>query len=299
MPSLSFTVPQEYDGVMVKSFLRSFCKVSARLLTKLKRQENGIIANGRGVRAIDRLCAGDRLCLFWEETNAPLPQNETAVPVIYEDETVVVFDKPSDMPVHPSPGHDRDTLANAAAAFAAKIGECWAFRPVYRLDRDTTGLVVIAKDAYAAARLAGQVSKRYIAVCEGVVSGDGVIDNPIRLKDGHTIQREAGKGGERAVTHYKALKSGGGHTALSIRLETGRTHQIRVHLSSTGHPLAGDDMYGGGRSLIKRQALHCESVRFIHPVTQKEIRLQSFLPNDMAVLLKRCQIDAEWAETVR
>ena len=291
MRQLFFTVPKQVQGVMVKSFLRGYCKVSARLLTKLKRQKNGILVNGLSARTIDRLKGGDTVCISWKEENKALPPNNIFVPVVYEDDNIVVFDKPIGMPVYPTPGHDLDTLANAAAFYAHAHKEDWAFRPVYRLDRDTTGLLVVAKDAYIAADLAGKVQKYYYAVCEGELLRDGSIDKPIRVKEGHTIQREAGNGGERAVTHYQVLGAGNGHTLLKLWLETGRTHQIRVHMSSIGFPLAGDDMYGGGRQWIHRQALHCGKLMLVHPVTNVDLKVQCAFPKDMIDLLKHCNLE--------
>ena len=161
-----------------------------------------------------------------------------------EDDYLLILNKPPYMPVHPSPGHDDGTLCNFVSFYQRQKGEDWSFRPINRLDKDTSGLVLGGKDAYTAFALK-KVKKTYYAVCQGELFGDGVIDAPIRLKEGHGIQRETGLGGKPAVTHWRALAWGKGHTLLALTLETGRTHQIRVHLSSIGHPLAGDDFYGG------------------------------------------------------
>ena len=285
MRTLTFTVPPALCGIRVKSFLRGYCGVSARLLARLKRTPMGIAVNGAHATAIDVLRAGDTLRVTLPEDQKQLPPRELPLEAVYEDEDLLVANKPCSMPVYPTPGHDDDTLANAAAAHWGRRGERIAFRPVYRLDKDTSGLIVLAKNAYAAARLANRVQKEYTAVCEGSLTGGGTVDTPIGLAPGSRIRREAGGDGVPAVTHWRSEACFDGHTLLKLRLETGRTHQIRVHMASIGHPLAGDDLYGGGLRLIGRQALHCGEVRFVHPVTGKNIVLRCALPPDMEKLL--------------
>ena len=150
-------------------------------------------------------------------------------------------------------------------------------------------MVIGAKDSYTASAL-NDVGKTYFAVCQGSLPGEGVIDTPIRLKEGHSIQREAGEGGKPAVTHWKSLAQGAAagksYTLLALTLETGRTHQIRVHLSSIGHPLAGDDFYGGSRELISRQALHCGLVELTHPFFLSRICVKAPFPNDFKKILE-------------
>lgn len=269
-----FKVPEELDGISVRSFLRRRCDVSARLLAKLKRVENGITANGRHVKSIDILHSGDVVSIMLPADERLITPVELPVDVVYEDEAVIVFNKPQDMPVHPVHEHRLDTLANAAAFYSRQHGEAYAFRAVNRLDKDTSGLVLAAKSGYAHTFLIEHTRKVYMALCEGEITGSGTIDAPLRIKPGHTIQREAGMGGARAVTHYHAEKYMLGHTLLSITLETGRTHQIRTHFSYIGHPLAGDDMYGGSLRYFSRQCLHCAELEFIHPITHEKLTLR-------------------------
>lgn len=284
MRELKFVVPQQYDGVTLRGFLRSFVGLSARQTAKLKRQVNGITRNGIKAIAPDVLCAGDCIQLCFPDDDKipePVPCN---VPVVYEDDDLLIVDKPASMPMYPCPGHDCDSLANAVAFHQTVVHEKYAFRPVYRLDRDTTGLVLVAKNPFSAEKLAGNVRKTYFAVIEGVLNGSGVIDRPIGLKPGHTIQRAVISTGISAVTRWRAVRLMNGFSLIAVRLKTGRTHQIRVHFSAIGHPLAGDDMYGGSLDIISRQALHCAEIRFHHPVTGKTMCFRSELPVDMLAL---------------
>lgn len=292
MRELEFPVPEEYGGIRLKSFLRGYCQVSSRLMVRLKREPMGITKNGAHAVVTDLLEAGDLVRLQLPDDEKQIEPVAVPLSIVYEDDDLLVVDKPAHMPMYPSPGHDRDSLANAAAAFFLERGEKVAFRPVYRLDRDTTGLVVLAKNPYAAARLAGRIRKEYTAVCEGELHGSGTVDGRIARKPGHRVQREVAPQGEPALTHWHALFCGNGYSFLKLRLETGRTHQIRVHLSHLGYPLAGDDMYGGHTDQMERQALHCGLISFTHPCSGMELRLCSVLPDDMRGLLCACGIQS-------
>lgn len=270
-----FTVPNEFDGICVKNFLRRYCNVSARLLTKLKIEPDGITANGKHIRSIDILHGGDIVRLkLPEENNNILPVN-LHIDVLYEDSNVIVYNKPPFMPVHPVHEHQSDTLANAAAYYAEKNGEKYNFHAINRLDRDTSGIVLCAKDRYSAAFLPEHTEKLYFALCEGKLIGKGTINEPIRLKEGNNIQREIGNGGLNSVTHWRTIEYFFGHSLLECKLETGRTHQIRVHMSGIGYPLAGDDMYGGSRKYFSCQCLHCGKIEFIQPVSKEKICISS------------------------
>ncbi len=283
---MQFIVDSAWDGITVQNFLKRHCNVSSRLLTKLKRTPNGITANGEHIRSIDILHANDVVCLEMpEDDNEIVPVNHP-VEIVYEDDAVVIFNKPPFMPVHPVRDHQLDTLANFAVYHALSGGENYAFRAVNRIDRDTSGLVLTAKSSFAMTFLTKHIRKVYTALCEGEITGNGTIDAPIRLKAGHTIQRETGEGGVSAVTHYKALKTFCHHTYLEFSLETGRTHQIRVHMASIGHPLAGDDMYGGSRNYFARQCLHCAELQFLHPITHETVTVRQEPENWFAVLEK-------------
>ena len=277
---LRFVVPTEYEGATLKGFLRSGCGISARLLAKLKRIPMGLTVNHEEVFATALLHAGDKVRLSLPESENALPPSAVSVPVVWEDEYLLVFNKPPHMAVHPSPGNGENTLANAASAYAEQKGECWAFRPINRLDKDTSGLVLAAKDSFTAAQLAHQVRKEYLAVCEGELFGEGTIDAPIRLMEGHSIQRETGEGGLPAVTHWNALATGQRYTLLKLWLETGRTHQIRVHMAYLGHPVAGDPVYGPKKPApgLNGQCLHARRIGFVHPRDGRYLELESPLP---------------------
>ncbi len=287
MRKIVFSVSKEYEGILLRGYLRNVVCLSARQTAKLKRIPGGITRNGKPITAPERLHAGDTVCVvFPDDKKLPTPV-KLPVPVVYEDEDVLVAEKPPAMPMYPCPGHARDSLSNAVAYLQSYSGCFYSYRPVYRIDKDTSGLVLIAKNPFAASRLAGKIQKTYLAVCEGKLTGSGTICRPIGLKPGHSIQRAVRwDDGEKAVTQWRSVRSSKELSLIAVHLKTGRTHQIRVHFSSFGFPLAGDDMYGGSLEQISRQALHCAEIRFHHPVTGKRMRFRSFLPEDMACLVK-------------
>lgn len=277
--SVSYTVPSQWEGRSVKEFLRRYLGLSARVLVKQKQTEEGLLKNGLPCRSVDLLSTGDVLELRFPEESVNYEPVEGPLTILWEDQDFLVVDKPPKMPVHPSPGHDRDSLLNRVAYYYQQTTQSPAFRPLYRLDRDTSGVLAIGKHRVAAS--SAQVEKRYYAVCQGVLCGEETVDAPIDLAPGSKILRQCGEGGQRAVTHWKALAAGDGHTLVEFRLETGRTHQIRVHMASLGHPLAGDDLYGGSREKILRQALHCANLSVLCPPLGTELSVNSPFPKDL------------------
>lgn len=284
---IKFTVPPQYDGKLVKEFLRRECMVSSTLFTQLKRIENGVTNNGIHTKATDRVRYNDIIEITLPEDKSDITPVDLPVNILYEDEYLIAVDKAPFMAVHPVHGHIDDTLANALAYYAKQKGEVWTFRAVNRLDRDTSGVVLIAKNMYSSPILSATAKKKYIAVCQGKIEQSGTVNAPIRIKAGHTIERETGEGGVAAITHYYPIRYGNGHTLTEFSLETGRTHQIRVHMSSIGHPLAGDDMYGGSLDKIGRQALHCASVTFLHPESREYMTAESPLPGEFWDILDK------------
>ena len=280
MRKIDFEISAADDGRRIKDYLRDF-GVSSALLTKLKQTENGITVNGTFARAIDVLHARDILSISVENKGHMPARLDIRLDILYEDEDLIAVNKPPFMPVHESRNHIGDTLSNA---IAAHIKDDTAFRAVYRLDRDTSGIVLIAKNSLAASKLSGRVKKDYYAIVKGEITESGVIDAPIARLDSSIIKRCVDKSGERAVTHYTPIKTKNGLTLLKINLETGRTHQIRVHFSHMGFPLLGDTLYGGDDERLNRQALHCKDICFIHPITETAIHISCPFPNDFNLI---------------
>ena len=251
----------------------------------------GLLRDEMLIRTIDTVRAGDRIVLRWPEQEAASVPLAAQVPVLYEDASLVVFNKPWNMPCHPVRKHQDDTLGNVFAARCAAQGQTLPFRPVNRLDKDTTGIVVAAKDPYAASKLAGNVEKEYLAIlCGCPDEKSGTIDAPIRRVDPVHILREVSPDGQRAVTHYAIIAEKGGYSLARLWLETGRTHQIRVHMSYLGYPLAGDVWYGGDSRIIDRQALHCFRCRFLHPISGEQIELTAPLDDTFVQALRQSGI---------
>lgn len=278
MREISYTVPAEFDGVQAQVFLKSR-GISRRVLTALKRS-GGLTRGGGTLRTVDAVHAGEVITLRLDGGETSVAANpELSADVVYEDEDVVVFNKPPFMPVHPSQRHHDDTLANLFAARYPGL----PFRPINRLDRNTSGLCVCAKNQFAAAALSGSISKVYYAITDGTPPGN-TVNAPIGRLGDSVIERCVTPDGKPAVTHFRKI-AGERRTLLRITLETGRTHQIRVHMAHIGFPLCGDDMYGGDCTAISRQALHCGEVEFTLPVSGERITVSAPLPEDMAAIL--------------
>lgn len=261
---------------------------SHRLITKLKQTPDGILLNGEHIRTIDPMSEGDIL-----EINLPTDKKESiSIPVempldiIYEDDDILVLNKPAMLAVHESHNHLGDTLSNAVAFHLKKEGKPSVFRAVGRLDKGTSGLMVCALNRYAASRLSGKIKKQYLAIATGIYEGEGTIDAPIYRPDPILTVRTVDERGEKAITHWQALKNDGENTLLRVKLETGRTHQIRVHFASLGTPLVGDTMYGTPDGRICHQALHCCECRFIHPVKNEEMHFFCDMPDDMKSIIE-------------
>lgn len=283
---LNYTIEKEFDGKRIMEYLRGKLHFSSRLVKLLKKQTDGIMLNSSHARTIDIISCGDVLEINIPDDEVPAQASEVTAPIVYADDDVIVFNKPAFMPVHPTRNHQGDTLANVYAAYLAQKGLSAAFRPINRLDRDTTGLVVCGINQYSASRLTGNIEKVYYAVACGRIEGEGTIDAPIARCDERLITRMVSDDGDRAVTHWTATQNNGDtETLLRITLETGRTHQIRVHFSHIGYPLVGDTMYGTADDRISRQALHCAQVEFVHPVSGEKIALKTDIPDDMKKLM--------------
>lgn len=290
---IRFTADDADAGQTVRDVLQKRYGVSRRLLVRAK--FNGLITrNGALVFVNEQVQTGDEIAVLVdeEETEAVLPE-EMPLTIRYEDEDLMVIAKPAGLVVHPTGNHPAGTLANGVVAYWQKRGEKRRFRAVNRLDKDTSGLLIVAKNQWAHEQFSRMQQERrltriYQAIAEGIVRPDaGVLDHPIGLAENSFITRQVREDGQTAVTHFRVLARGDGMSHVELRLETGRTHQIRVHMSHEGHPLAGDDLYGGARTYIGRQALHAAQLAFVHPRTGMEMKWSEPLPADMQHLLKR------------
>ena len=281
----TFRVDAGHDGQSVKTFLRRACGLSARSMTVLKFAGMGITREQSELRAHDILHENDVVEISLPPESCDIEPVAGELAVLFEDDRLLIVDKPSDMPVHPTKRHQLDTLANVVAYYQRDRGESWVFRVLNRLDKDTSGIVLIAKDRITYSLVQPTVRKVYFAVCEGELTEPGVVDAPIGLASDSRMRRCVREDGDHAVTHYAPVLSGNGHTLCRVTIETGRTHQIRCHMSSLGHPLAGDDLYGGSLRYSGRQALHCAEVSFIHPDTHETILLKSEVPAELTDIL--------------
>lgn len=286
---LTYTITPQEDGMQVLEFLRSK-GFSRHILTSMKPDKEALLVNGMRIGGRGILHAGDlfRVCVM--ETGSvegivptPLPLN-----ILYEDEDILVLNKPADMPVHPSIGNYTNTLANAAAFYFQQKGMLCPFRCINRLDRDTSGALILAKNALSAAILSAQMRNReirrtYLAVVCGVTPPSGTVSAPIGRVSDSVIQRQVDpEHGESAVTHYERLAVRNDHSLLEIHLETGRTHQIRVHMGYIRHPLPADYLYHPVYDHFKRQPLHSFQLNFRHPLTGKDLCFTAPVPKDMA-----------------
>ena len=282
---------EERENLTVEWFLRRH-GYSRHIITGLKRTEDGIFRNGVRAWTSQAVHAGDVIETHLVETEPSDGILPRPVPfsVVYEDDDILVVDKPADTPIHPSIGNYENTLANALAYRFASRGEHFVFRAVNRLDRDTTGLLLIAKHKISGAFLSAMTAKKeirreYLAIVAGKPEGSGTIDLPIARKDGSTIERCIDMDhGEHAVTHYRCLdyRDDLGCSLVRLRLETGRTHQIRVHMKAIGHPLLGDFLYNPDYRFIGRQALHSYTVAFRHPITGEAMEFTAPMPEDFS-----------------
>lgn len=278
----------------IQDFLKSL-GYSHAVISHLKKTPNGIMRNGIWAYTRDRLSIGDTLsiCIAEESSSVNIVPALLPLTIVYEDEDLMIINKPCNMPIHPSQGNYDNTLANAVAYYFQCKNEPFVYRCINRLDRDTTGLLILAKHAYSASLLSSMVASRnihreYLAIVSGSLKGSGVIEAPIGRLEGSTIERCVNYNtGEAAITHWKhlPLATKEGYSLVSITLETGRTHQIRVHMKHIGYPLPGDFLYHPDYSLIQRQALHSYKLSFHHPITKESMDFTCELPEDMKQFL--------------
>ena len=288
---LAYINSSKYSNV--KEVLKVEFSMSDRLLLKLKKLDK-IYLNGNVTSVNHPVLENDLIeCyLDYEEDNSNIVPTEMPLNIIYEDEAYIVVNKPASIPVHPSMDHYTDSLSNGIAFYFNQIGLKKKIRPVNRLDKDTSGIVIFAKNEYIQECLVRQMKskefiKKYIAVVNGNLDNlEGTINAPIARKEGSIIERCVSETGDIAITHYKVLKRKTDFDIVECILETGRTHQIRVHFAYLGHSLLSDTLYGTSSSLINRQALHAYKVEFTHPLSKKKVKYIATVPEDLNKLME-------------
>jgi len=289
------------DGLKVSQFLRRR-GYSRQNLIRLKQTENSVLVNGVPSRLNGRLRSGDNIqvIIAQEQSSPEVTPVYYPLDILYEDEDLLAVNKPAGMPVHPSRGNRDNTLANALAWYFRQKNEPFVFRCSNRLDRDTSGVIVVARHALSGCMLSEmgvrrEIGREYLGIVRGLPDPpSGIINVPIGRKPGSIIERTVDpEHGETACTHYRVLSHGNGHSLLWLKLETGRTHQIRIHLKYLGWPLVGDYLYNPDTEFIHRQALHSWRMSFFHPITGEKMCFTAPLPGDMAGIVPDPGIVAE------
>lgn len=285
---LKYIIKEHDNYSTVKELLKAYFKISDKLLLRLKNSQN-IFLNGLPTYVSKSLKTNDEVTVLIDfiEDNSNIVPTKMNLDIIYEDEYYIVINKSPNLPVHPSMLHYENSLSNGIKYYFDSIGLKKKIRPVNRLDKDTSGIVIFAKNEYIQECLVSQMKtmdfeKQYIAVCDGIFeTKKGTIDLPIARKNGSIIERCIDSSGDHAVTHYEVLQEQHNISIVKCLLETGRTHQIRVHLSAIGHPILGDTLYGNKSSDINRQLLHAYNVKFIHPITKILTNYVAPIPDDI------------------
>ncbi len=285
---LSYTVKQNDSYINVLDVLKNEFLLSARLITKLK-QSNNIFFNEEITYTKKLVCANDVVSVLIDfvEDNSNIVATNIPLDIIYEDEYLLAINKPANMPVHPSMLHYEETLSNAVKYYFDTLNLKRKIRIVNRLDKDTSGIVIFAKNEYIQECLIKQMKtkelkKEYLAVVTGYLQKKSdTLCFPISRKECSIIERTVNPNGDIAITHYNILKEQNNLSLVHVFLETGRTHQIRVHFSHINHPILGDTLYGTPSPLINRQALHSYKITLLHPISKQILTLEAPIPNDM------------------
>ena len=291
--TLTYNISSNDHKTKIEQFLRDK-GYSRQLLISLKQEPDTVLVNDESHYMNERLSAGDVLTIHIHENETSEKIEPVALPlhILYEDEDILVINKSAGMPIHPSINNYGNTLANALAYYYEQQNKPFIFRCTNRLDRDTSGVTIIAKNQLSSGILSTmvmnhEVSREYMAIVHGTNLPDsGTIQAPIGRMPGSIIERKVDfEHGEDAITHYHVLQRKNGHSLVSLKLETGRTHQIRIHMKYLGYPLIGDYLYNPDMELIQRQALHSYRMTFNHPITRKHMEFVAPLPEDMASIM--------------
>ena len=285
---LKYLVKSNDNYINVKEVLKAYFKISDRLLLRLKNSKN-IFLNGSPTYVSKEIKTDDEITVIIDfvENSSNIVPTKMNLDILYEDEYYLVINKPVNLPVHPSMLHYENSLSNGVKYYFDSICLKKKIRPVNRLDKNTSGIVIFAKNEYIQECFVSQMKskdfqKEYIAICDGIFDKkSGTINLPIARKEGSIIERCVSSDGNTAITHYEVLKELNNISVVKCLLETGRTHQIRVHLSSIGHPILGDTLYGSANTNISRQLLHAYKVRIIHPITKEKAEYIAPVPVDM------------------
>lgn len=293
---LRYVVSSEAEGQRLGLFLRT-CGVTAGLIKSVKHTGQGFFADGREIHTDQPVHAGQGIsfALPPDPPTSVVPQ-PIPLSIVYEDEFAAVLDKPAGLAVHPTLNYPDHTLANGWIYYLQSQGKTGVFRPVNRIDKNTSGLVLCAQNAFAAPLLASHVQKCYLAIVQGSLPlGPGRVEAPIGRRGDSIIGRCVTPQGKYSLTEYTVLSSSPYHSLVACTPQTGRTHQIRVHMSYIGHPLAGDTLYGGNTEVMDRHALHCAVLQFVHPISRETVRVVSPLPSDMQTVLCAEKMLDGWA----
>ena len=292
--NIDYIIDEDSAGLRVEQFLRRK-RYSGQNLSEIKRMPKSILVNGVHYYMRQELSTGDHLQVRIRETqnSEKIPPTKLPLDIIYEDEDLLVLNKPAGMPIHPSLNNYTNSMANALAYYFQSQGKPFIFRCCNRLDRDTSGLTIVSKHLVSGSILSDmtkyrEVHREYLAIARGSVTpSEGTIQAPLGRKEGTIIERTVDwEHGEDAVTHYKVVKEANGHSLVSLRLETGRTHQIRIHMKYLGYPLIGDYLYNPDMEYMTRQALHSHHMEFTHPITGEHMSFTAPLPEDMARVMQ-------------
>lgn len=292
--NIDYIIDEDSAGLRVEQFLRRK-RYSGQNLSEIKRMPKSILVNGVHYYMRQELSKGDHLQVRICETqnSEKIPPTKLPLDIIYEDEDLLVLNKPAGMPIHPSLNNYTNSMANALAYYFQSQGKPFIFRCCNRLDRDTSGLTIVSKHLVSGSILSDmtkyrEVHREYLAIARGSVTpSEGTIQAPLGRKEGTIIERTVDwEHGEDAVTHYKVVKEANGHSLVSLRLETGRTHQIRIHMKYLGYPLIGDYLYNPDMEYMTRQALHSHHMEFTHPITGEHMSFTAPLPEDMARIMQ-------------
>lgn len=286
-------VDKEFSGKSVKDFLKNKLSISLSLIKKAKQTENGILVNGEHKFVTHILHENDLVQVLIEtedERSQNIPSCDIPLDIVYEDESILVVNKQGALPTHPSLNNYDKSLAGAVMNYFDKQGLNFVFRAVNRLDKGTSGLMLIAKNAHVHELMKNQLHtesfvREYLALASGKIEKDQTIDAPIMRETKSIIKRIVHPDGECAITHLFVKNVYDDKTLIKLRLQTGRTHQIRVHMQHIGHSLIGDFLYGKECEKISRPALHSYHLEFVHPITKEKMSFESALPNDIQNLI--------------